>query len=448
MHLKSWTKKLLRSFYFTKLGQLFWRSFKKIVKVHSVKCIIDLALYDEKADNDFYQMPKIKPPKISQKNALVIMPFYGHDAASLCVYGICKALKEQNYIVHALHYNDSPWKPTTDVWDFTYYLKVQSGKFGKLIYDEHGNILNDSHKIDDWSGDELLQFISSLSGIIDFEICIVNYVFLSRALLSLPQNVYTLIYTHDVFKNRNSRLEAVGVSPEHFFFSVTEDEEKKGLERADKIIAIQSEEAEYFKSIIEPERVDVLPYIPEKRFFKFKVPRDVPIIGYLGSGHRPNVEALLKFVSIVDLSSGLKLHIAGTICNVLKKTNMDPRIKIVGQVDEVEKFYKKCDLLINPDTLASGFKVKCIEAMSFGKPLVCTENASKGIDVRSKYHLAKDVEHCAFLAAEAARNIDILRDLTNESKRVFNNFSEKFDAIKLFKHYSNAAKLKRGVQNG
>jgi hypothetical protein len=59
------------------------------------------------------------------------------------------------------------------------------------------------------------------------------------------------------------------------------------------------------------------------------------------------------------------------------------------------EFHEKCDVIVNPDMLQSGRKIKCVEALSFSKPLICTTAASGGLTARSPFHRARKPEECA-----------------------------------------------------
>jgi len=378
------------------------------------------------------------------KHALVVMPFYGPDAASMCVYSMCRELKAQGYTVHALLYNNDEWRPSVDLWDYVYYLKAQSENFGKPAVNIAGGAGLDGNKLDDWAGDEIERFLRYLSGTVDIEICIVNYVFLSRAFLGLKQGTYKILYTHDIFTGRNSRIAAAGVSESGYYFSTTEEEEIKGLKRADVVIAIRDEEGKYFSSLVGRDKVEVLPPVPRKQFLPPREADDF-VIGYIGSGHRPNVDAILEFVRCFDFTCGARLIVGGSICGALGSYALPSQVSLHdGYIYDLATFYEGCNLMINPDTLKSGMKIKCLEALSFGRPLICTEAASTGIGLNEHWYNAPSVAECADLVKEVVLRPIMLEELAQKSRKSFEGFCEKYSFVKAFERYAVNAAQKMG----
>jgi glycosyltransferase involved in cell wall biosynthesis len=299
---------------------------------------------------------------------------------------------------------------------------VQTRGFGQLKKDKDGNVIPDGHLIDDWAGDELVQFAASLSRLINFKFCIVNYVFLSRIYTAIQKSIYKILVTHDVFSNRNSRIFDTYGGQEGFYFSVEPDEEKKGLNRANLVLAIQEEDKRFFKDELDIGNVMTLPYIPAKKTLPHRPPGKPLKVGYLGSGHHPNIEAMLQFIDHLNRFDGFVLLVAGSICGSLPDISMPDNVKLVGYISNVEDFYSKCDVVINPDMLRSGLKIKSIEALSFGKPLVCTEAASVGLFAESRYHTAKSIEECANIILELVRHPEKISEVADLSNKLFEQF--------------------------
>lgn len=75
--------------------------------------------------------------------------------------------------------------------------------------------------------------------------------------------------------------------------------------------------------------------------------------------------------------SGAKLRIGGGICSSIKPC---PGIELSGAVQDLESFYSGCTLAINPVQVGSGLKIKTIEAMGWGMPLVTTSAGASGLE--------------------------------------------------------------------
>ncbi len=56
-------------------------------------------------------------------------------------------------------------------------------------------------------------------------------------------------------------------------------------------------------------------------------------------------------------------------------------VDFVGRVDDLWRdFYSQCSLIVNPCVTGTGLKIKTVEAMSFGLPVVTTGEGCSGIE--------------------------------------------------------------------
>jgi glycosyltransferase involved in cell wall biosynthesis len=61
------------------------------------------------------------------------------------------------------------------------------------------------------------------------------------------------------------------------------------------------------------------------------------------------------------------------------KEYRDKNIIYAGFVDEIDLYFKACDIFINPLNHGGGIKTKLVEALGFGKIAVSTKNGAIGI---------------------------------------------------------------------
>ena len=228
-----------------------------------------------------------------------------------------------------------------------------------------------------------------------------------------------------MFAGRNAKILKTYGNDTGFFFSTSKKGECKGLSRADTIVAIQAEEGEYFSALCPDTDVTVLPMVPEPRYFD-QDPSSPIRVGYIASEHRPNVDAIERFIRELKPESGVSLGIAGSICRALRKLELPSHVQLEGRVEDLGVFYERCDLIINPDMLKSGLKVKCVEALSYGRPLVCTAAASTGIGLEADYHNAGSTAEVAEWVSKAVRDPAILVEMASESRRKFDAFRQSY----------------------
>lgn len=207
---------------------------------------------------------------------------------------------------------------------------------------------------------------------------IVQYVFHSRFLKAFGENCLKVLDTHDCFAHRNARLAAKGATAN--WFETTTEGERIGLLRADRIIAIQDLENDYFRDLVGGKR-DVFTVGHRCVPTPMDLPKQNDTIGYLSSNNPLNVDSLRWFLDevwprILSKRPHARLLIAGTICQThWSAVNVD----VIGEVEVLSEFFKKCSLVINPMRVGTGLKIKTIEALAHGRMVVGTDVAFEGI---------------------------------------------------------------------
>jgi glycosyltransferase involved in cell wall biosynthesis len=84
----------------------------------------------------------------------------------------------------------------------------------------------------------------------------------------------------------------------------------------------------------------------------------------------------------------------------------DPSVHLAGRVADVQPFYYRAGPCIAPLLSGSGTRLKILEAMSFGNPVVSTSIGAEGLNMISKKHLLIADEPFAF----AGRVIELFQD--------------------------------------
>ncbi|MDX1642317.1 MAG: glycosyltransferase [Balneolaceae bacterium] len=210
----------------------------------------------------------------------------------------------------------------------------------------------------------------------------VPYVFNSKFLDAFGKAEVKIIDTHDIFSKRNELLEKHGVK--ETWFSISSEEEKRGLKRASRIIAIQEKEQQYIHELTDGEiPVHTVKHIVEKKFLEWNgSPEFNKTIGFLGSENPINVHGLTWFISEVlpDLKKDfpdLNFLIGGTICSKMEESS---NYTLVGRTENPQDFYRRCLFTINPMRVGTGLKIKTIESLSYGRPVVSTSTGLDGLE--------------------------------------------------------------------
>lgn len=303
-------------------------------------------------------------------------PIAGNRASILAYVELLKNLGyDVSFLwIAPINLNKDEYKLTTSYWGsklfvfrITIISRLKSAFLQYFRFNRTGY-----YYIDDLFPIGLKSFLTKLSELHNFNTVIVNYVYLSKAFEYLP-NSNKVLFTHDVFTNK---YQLTGSK----WFSVTSDQEAKALNRADVILAIQDQEALFYKNLTSKKvitcysnfPITYTPYVGNKTLL------------YLSGSNEYNVESITWFIeSVIDIllktHSDLELLIGGSICKVLKDHINHPAIKFYGNVENLRDFYLLGDVVINPTFNGTGLKIKTFEAMSYGKVLISHPHSKIGI---------------------------------------------------------------------
>ena len=432
------SKNILRNVYHTKIGNAIWIRFNQLMHRPFIWNKLHEGEWGESFSNQLQCMDfdtGIFELEIAENEnkILVILPWYIENAVIHNVERIVGKIKEKGYQAHLFLYydNNKPQNINRNVWDRVFY------QHGTNPYFSHTNVSDsreDGDHIDDWIDDDFLQSVIRLNEHYHYNICMVNYLFYTKA-FEVLKNVKKILYTHDKFEKHNKSLKEAGFPEWSFWFGVeTEKEEARALERADVVLAIQEDDAAYFRRIIKNRtKVITYPFIPSyhdiKRETKFT--SQVMTVGYIASSNPPNYFSIKKLIEKVKIHKNIHLYIAGTICDLFTDEDASENVSILGKVDSLEKFYGTYDLYVNPDTFYSGLKCKTLEALSYGAPIVCTEVAATGINLDKEYHALRDEDACGnYLISLSEEKIEVrnhhIREMEKESKIKYWKFNDMY----------------------
>ncbi|WP_458096729.1 glycosyltransferase [Roseomonas sp. WA12] len=273
--------------------------------------------------------------------------------------------------------------------------------------------LGDTFALDDWFPANVEAEIADLASTRTYDLVLAEYVFLSRALELFPASALKLLDTHDVFADRHLRLQDLGLPVG--FFHTTPEEEARGLDRADLVLAIQDDERQVFEEMTTTPVV-TLGFLPDIEPLA-PAPHEGLRIGYLGSGNPLNGHALARYLEALDPGSlpalGGEMRVAGGATRFAgpARAGLQP----VGGVARPEDFLAGLDLVVNPHEGGTGLKIKTVEALAYGLPVIGTAEAFRGLPARAAFHAAPDAASTAALARRWTREPRFRRDVARES---------------------------------
>jgi hypothetical protein len=253
--------------------------------------------------------------------------------------------------------------------------------------------------------------LTDLVGAIAAHACIFARLRLDFLANALPPGVLRILDTHDLVSDNVASRARVGLEP-WGGVDLSFDEEMQRLARYDHVLLIQQDDARRVAAAIGP-RALCVPH--PVMFARQPVRARGRVLGFVASGWRGNVDALDWFAHEVwPALDGVtaELHVWGSVCQV-----WEPPVGVTaiahGFVADYTAIWGSIDVAINPVRWGSGLKIKNVEALGHGVPLVTTHEGARGLDddTGRRFRVADDpdgfAQHCRELLADAA-----LRELT------------------------------------
>jgi len=207
-----------------------------------------------------------------------------------------------------------------------------------------------------------------------YHVCIFERVYLHPLRSAIPAHCTAVLDTHDLLYRHAASRRKLGLAAD----TLTWEDELAILSAYDLVLMIQADEhAEVERhlgkrALLVPHPVSFpcRPVVPERRR-----------LGYVASRYQANVDALSWFLDrvwpqLADL--GAELHLFGSICEVYPPT-ADSQVLRRGFVPDFNRVWGEIDVAINPVLWGSGLKIKNVEALGNGLPLVTTSHGSSGM---------------------------------------------------------------------
>lgn len=160
---------------------------------------------------------------------------------------------------------------------------------------------------------------------------------------------------------------------------------------------------------------------------------------FIGSlDYMPNQEGVIWFIEKVwkkyfQNRKDIQFHIAGRNApENLKKYFRQQPVMYFGEIDDAKQFMLEGGIMVSPVFSGSGIRVKIIEAMGYGIPVVSTSIGAEGLDVTNTINImiADNPEEFANAVNKLLENQSFFAKIGENAKKYI---SEKMDSHKLTK---------------
>ncbi len=233
-----------------------------------------------------------------------------------------------------------------------------------------------------------------------FDLIWINFLFMSNFLLKINIKTPVVLDQFEADEILWERYIREGSIFQKFFAFLNLKKiqflQKRIFKKVNALFCVSKKEAEFMKSRTPKNtRVWVVPNGVDTEFFQFKrAKRSNPIILFLGAMCvRRNIDAVIWFIkkifpkikkAIPEVQFQIVGHRPGKEISVLNKIS---GIKVIGTVEDVRPYYEKAKVYVAPFRFGEGTRLKILEAMATGVPIVSTKEGCQGIDVVDGEHL-------------------------------------------------------------
>ncbi|WP_417620317.1 glycosyltransferase [Oceanihabitans sediminis] len=213
-----------------------------------------------------------------------------------------------------------------------------------------------------------------------FHNIIIEYIRLDYLVSGLETEANIIVDTHDLF---SSRTLSYRENNDKNYIEIDLEDEIKILDNYDTVISIQRNEHSILtKNLSNARSILVQHYCPTMNSFREN--NGIVHVGFVGSA--ANIPHLKWFLENIwcyfEHERLMCLDIYGLICKskAIQKFRKSPNVKFCGTVSDVGHIYRNIDVAINPILYGSGLKIKNVEALAHGIPLITTNEGANGIE--------------------------------------------------------------------
>lgn len=234
-----------------------------------------------------------------------------------------------------------------------------------------------------------------------FDAVIFDNVFAARYLSQFQKNgVKTFVRTHNVEFKIWEDLARCKQNPFKKWYLTKLSRDLKNFEintlkAADRILSISTDDLKEFEQLgINTDGIVVPVGIKTADYMHDYSKTDLFHLGAMN--WTPNIEAVDQVISILPeirtKLPGITFSIAGKDANYRYSTNEANGIICTGFVSSIETFIKNQGILISPIQSGSGVRIKVLEMMSYGVPIITTSLGASGIEDLSGLIIADSKE--------------------------------------------------------
>ena len=223
-----------------------------------------------------------------------------------------------------------------------------------------------------------------------FDVVIIEYIHNSYFLNFLEDGSKLILDTHDIISERTKEFKKYNYHGELYEMSC--ETEAEIFNAYDYVAAICKPDYKHVAGMIGVEKALLCPHPVTPRLNTLS--EKVKNIVFVASAYLPNRDSINWFIANcwpqIIASYKVNLIIYGSVGASID-LNGQRNIVCKGFVSDINQVYSDADIVINPVRFGAGLKIKNIEALAWGLPLITTMHGARGLE--------RAIDDC-FLVAE------------------------------------------------
>lgn len=206
----------------------------------------------------------------------------------------------------------------------------------------------------------------------EYDFILISYAYWAKLIDNIKEakpNTKFVIDTHDFLTSQFQNLK--GFQLGKYF-----ETEMRLLNKFDEVLVISNEEKYVFSQFLD-KPVSIVTHALRENFHAFETNKRFDVV-YVASNNDHNIKAAKWFFSEVypKLDKNLQIVVVGRVEAFCPD---EENITKIAFVEDLDAIYKVSKIAICPMLSGTGLKIKVVEALSHGLPVVCNERGLDGL---------------------------------------------------------------------
>ena len=283
--------------------------------------------------------------------------------------------------------------PKEDLFTIDLRPKKNENKYHYISYGKYSSVFERIHR---WIQGNMMfisdRIINELLELIEKEkieiVYIDDSVFgnLVKKIKKEKPNVKVISFYHDIKADLYKQWKKKSQWFDKIEYSIGIKQERINSNYCDVNVVLNNRDAKLFEKIYGKKPESIIPVsAPSPTFTDEEKERmasndDQKVLLFVGKKYYPNIVGIKWFSGKVAplLQNNVIVQVIGRGLDYLKDEINDSHVEVIGEVDSLDDYYKNADIVIAPLFDGGGMKLKTVEAMSYGKMIIATEESLQG----------------------------------------------------------------------